>query len=111
MSLKILVICSRNKRRSLTAERLYLQHPDLEVRSAGTSPNSRHMVSIKDIEWADTIICMEYKHQDQLQRIFNRNSLPTIVVVNIPDEFKYMDSELVELLFAEIDEVVGTYSG
>lgn len=56
---------------------------------------------------ADTIVCMEYKHQDQLQRIFGRNLLPTTVVANIPDEFEYMDSELVELLSAEIDEVAG----
>ncbi|WP_262510218.1 hypothetical protein [Hymenobacter sediminis] len=33
---KLLFICSQNRWRSLTAERLFDAHPDYEARSAGT---------------------------------------------------------------------------
>ena len=99
---KILVICSRNQSRSLTAETIFRGHPDLQIRSAGTSPSARHQVSIKDIEWADIILCMEDKHRDLLIKMFGRESLPQIKVVQIDDSYEYMNSGLVELLKDEI---------
>lgn len=106
--LKILAICSRNKRRSLTAETIFRGHPDVEVRSAGTSPKARHQVSNKDIEWADLILCMETKHKQQLQRIFGKNNLPSIRVLDIDDVYSYMDEELCDLLKEEIEQLANS---
>lgn len=93
----LLVICSRNKKRSLTAEKIFQNHPLFTVRSAGTSPSARRKVTQADITWADLIWCMEEKHKELLEQKFGRD-LPPIQVLDIPDEYEYMDSELVEML-------------
>jgi predicted protein tyrosine phosphatase len=95
----ILFICSRNQWRSPTAEQIWRKHPMLSVRSAGTSPSARRKVSIDDIRWADVIFVMEEKHKSRLVTEFTsliKNK--TIHVLDIPDEYKYMDPELVEQL-------------
>jgi protein-tyrosine phosphatase len=40
-----LFVCSRNKRRSLTAEAIFKSHPVHSVRSAGTSESARVKIS------------------------------------------------------------------
>jgi predicted protein tyrosine phosphatase len=95
----ILFICSRNQWRSPTAEQIWRSHPLLSVRSAGTSPSSRRKVSEDDIRWAELIFVMEEKHKSRLVAEFTdliKNK--TIHVLDIPDEYKYMDPELVEQL-------------
>jgi hypothetical protein len=39
--LKVLFVCSQNRLRSVTAERIFRDHPHLEVRSAGTDRNAQ----------------------------------------------------------------------
>ena len=95
----VLFVCSRNQWRSPTAEKVWRKHPKLSVRSAGTSPNARHTVSVEDIRWADVILVMEEKHKSRLAAEFTRllDSKP-IHVLDIPDEYKFMEPELVEIL-------------
>jgi predicted protein tyrosine phosphatase len=95
----ILFICSRNQWRSPTAEQIWRKHPTLSVRSAGTSPSARRKVSEGDIRWAEIIFVMEEKHKSRLVAEFTRLiENKTIHVLDIPDEYKYMDPELVEQL-------------
>ncbi|MEP0356174.1 phosphotyrosine protein phosphatase [Paraglaciecola sp.] len=95
----ILFICSRNQWRSPTAEKVWKNHPELNVRSAGTSPKAKRTVSVKDIQWADIIFVMEEKHKSRLKAQFTRllDHKPTHVF-DIPDEYQYMDEELVEIV-------------
>ena len=97
--LNVLFICSRNQWRSPTAEQVWRRHPLLNVRSGGTSPSARHTVSDADVEWANVVIVMEQKHKSRLVADFGAqlDNRP-IHVLDIPDEYKYMDPELVELL-------------
>jgi len=95
---KLLFICLRNLRRSLTAELVLRDVSYFEVRSAGTSPKAKHTVSFKDIEWADLILCMEKKHLQQLERLFGKNNLPQIEILDIEDEYDFMDPELIKIL-------------
>lgn len=44
--MNILFICSKNQWRSPTADKVWRRHPGLSVRSAGTSPNAQHPVSL-----------------------------------------------------------------
>ena len=44
---KLLFICSQNKWRSLTAERLFDGHAHYEARSAGTKPGARVRVRVR----------------------------------------------------------------
>lgn len=103
--MKLLFICSRNQWRSPTAEQLFRRHPHHQARSAGTSPNARRRVSAADIAWADHLFVMEEKHQSRLRADFARALDGTpISVLDIPDDYRYMDAELVELLRDALQE-------
>ncbi|WP_444895007.1 low molecular weight protein tyrosine phosphatase family protein [Microbulbifer sp. ANSA003] len=102
----LLFICSRNQWRSPTAEAIWRKHPDFNAKSAGTSPRAKKTVSSADVRWADVIFVMEQKHKNRLIAEFSRilDHKP-VHVLDIPDEYKYMDSELVQ----ELESVVGAY--
>ena len=104
----ILFICSRNQWRSPTAENVWRKYPLLSVRSAGTSPSARRKVSEDDVRWADVIFAMEEKHKSRSVAEFTSliKNKP-IHVVDIPDEYKYMDPELVEQLEQSVGALLG----
>ena len=92
----LLFICSRNQWRSPTAEEVWRKHPDFNSRSAGTSPKARKTVSSSDIQWADIIFVMEQKHKSRLRADFTRMlDHKPVYVLDIPDEYKFMDEELI----------------
>ena len=104
----ILFICSRNPWRSPTAETLWRKRPGLSVRSAGTSPKARRTVSAGDIQWADVVIVMEHKHKSRLMADFNRLlAHKPLHVLDIPDEYRYMDAELVQMLETSVAACLG----
>jgi predicted protein tyrosine phosphatase len=96
---QLLFICSQNRWRSLTAERLFDGHPELEARSAGTEPGARTRVAAGHLCWADVIFVMEKKHADRLRAKF-KDELRGKPIVNlrIPDDYQFQDAALVELL-------------
>ncbi|MEM9520798.1 MAG: phosphotyrosine protein phosphatase [Actinomycetota bacterium] len=105
---KILFVCSRNQWRSPTAERIYAREPGLAVRSGGTSPKARCRVSEADVRWADAIFVMERKHRDRLAATFPRAMQYKVVhVLGIPDEYQFMDPELIELLEQVVTPLLG----
>ena len=67
---KLVFICSQTKWRSLTAERLFDDHPHYEVRSAGTEPGARVRVTAGHRGWAEVIFMMEKRHIARLQAKF-----------------------------------------
>lgn len=104
----VLFVCSRNQWRSPTAEHVWRRHPAIAVRSAGTSPNARRPVTAADLAWAQVVFVMEEKHRSRLLAEYRRilEGKP-IHVLDIPDEYKYMDAELVELLQQSVDAILG----
>ncbi|ULJ63494.1 protein tyrosine phosphatase [Wielerella bovis] len=103
--MNLLFICSRNQWRSPTAEQLFYRHPTHQARSAGTSRNARHTVSAADIAWADHIFVMEEKHQARLKAEFARAlQYKPLTVLDIPDDYRYMDAELIELLQTSLQD-------
>ena len=73
--------------------------PGYVARSAGTSPKAQKTVSAADIRWADLILVMETKHKIRLKAQFNRLLNHQVIhVLNIPDEYQYMDPALIEEL-------------
>jgi len=104
--LKILVVCSRNRLRSPTAENMYRGDPRVEIHSAGISQKAIHHISAKDVNWAEIILCMEIKQKKYIQKTFNKVKLPNIKVLNIPDEYEYMSPELIEFLKNDIEEIL-----
>lgn len=105
---QVLFVCSRNQWRSPTAEQVWRRHPALAVRSGGTSPNARHPVSAADIAWADVVFVMEEKHKSRLLAAYRRllENKP-VHVLDIPDEYRYMDAELVDLLTQSVGAILG----
>lgn len=99
-----LFICSRNKWRSKTAEDIFKDTEGLSVRSAGTSSSARIKVNEKLIEWADLIFVMEKHHKQWLNQkypfLLNDKEM---IVLDIPDEYQYMDAELVQILKIAIE--------
>lgn len=101
--INVLFVCSRNQWRSPTAERVFRRHPLMSTRSAGTSPNARRTISEDDLRWADVVMAMERKHRDRIVAAFPRLvEHLSIHVLDIPDEYREMDPELVELLEAVV---------
>ncbi len=98
-AMNFLFICSKNQWRSPTAEAVYRRGSRINVRSAGTSTKAKRSVSLKDIAWADMIFVMEKKHKQILSRQFPHDIGQTeVIILDIPDEYQFMDGELVELL-------------
>ena len=51
------------------------------------------------MQWTDVIFVMEPKHKEGLQSEFRQSlNYKRIDVLNIPDEYQFMDPELVEIL-------------
>lgn len=75
------------------------------MRSAGTEDKARVKVTSGHIGWADLIFVMEKKHVRRLQEHFGDIlGSKKIVCLNIPDDFQFMDSELIELLISSVSE-------
>ncbi len=94
--LNILFICSRNKRRSLTAEAIFKNNGRHHVTSAGTEESARRRLTQAMLDNADLIFVMEKRHRDRIQQNFETDK--EIIMLNIPDEYEYMDEELVAML-------------
>lgn len=94
-----LFICSRNQWRSPTAERIFAVGYGIATRSAGTSKHAKHTISLKDIAWADMIFVMEQKHKQNIKEKFPQPlQHKKVIVLDISDEYPYMDEVLIELL-------------
>jgi predicted protein tyrosine phosphatase len=105
----LLFICSQNRWRSLTAEQLFDGHPEIIARSAGTEPGARVRVSAGHLGWADVVFVMEKKHVDRLRAKFKKELRGKLLVnLRIPDDYKFQDVALVELLHARLQAHFGT---
>jgi predicted protein tyrosine phosphatase len=106
--LKVLFVCSLNRWRSPTAEQVWRRDPRVDARSAGTSTGARHPVSADDLAWADVVVVMEDKHRSRLLAQFRALlAHKPMHVLDIPDEYKYMDPDLVELLRDPVADLLG----
>jgi len=101
--MKILFICSKNKWRSRTAETIFRNTPGHKIQSAGIDIGARVKLTEKHLAWADLIFVMETKHRDIIRQKFHEYfDKERIIVLNIPDEYQYMDEELVQELKSSV---------
>jgi predicted protein tyrosine phosphatase len=97
--MRVLFVCSRNQWRSPTAEQVFRRHPEIDARSAGTSSSARKRLTDADIIWAEVILVMETKHKTRIQAEHRDALVDTpVLVLDIPDDYRFMDPELIELL-------------
>jgi predicted protein tyrosine phosphatase len=98
-----LFICSQNKLRSPTAEQVFSTWPAVETDSAGLNHDAEVELSSEQIEWADIIFVMEKTHRNKL-KAKHKSFLngKQIICLDIPDNFEFMDPDLVKLLNAKV---------
>jgi predicted protein tyrosine phosphatase len=103
--MRILFVCSRNRLRSPTAEAVFAEYEGIETASAGTSPDAEEVVSADLIEWADQIFVMEAIHRKKIQQKFALLlKSKKVTVLGIPDDYEFMQKELVEILKAKVSQ-------
>ena len=84
--------------RSCTAETIYAAK-GYSVRSAGTEKWAKVPLSNEIILWADMIFVMEDKQKVIINSEFGDSAKDKkILVLDIPDQYYYMESELVKLI-------------
>ena len=102
-STKLLFICSRNRWRSLTAEKIFGALPGIQARSAGTQPDARVVVTVGHIGWADMTFVMEKSHLTRLRRKFgDALTGKRVVTLHIPDDYQFMQPELIDELQTKV---------
>ena len=100
---KLLFICSRNRWRSPTAERIFDGVGGIQARSAGTEPGARIKVTAGHLGWADVILVMEKKHLRRLQEKYAEEvAAKRVICLNIPDQYQFMQPELIGTLRAAV---------
>jgi predicted protein tyrosine phosphatase len=98
---ELLFVCSENRMRSLTTEKMYEGFPGYEVKSAGTSTSARTLVTQEHIDWADMIFVMEPEHEQVLKEQFGEAlEDKNVFCLNIPDVYSYMEPALINELKA-----------
>lgn len=96
---RALFICSRNRLRSPTAETVFAGWPEVETDSAGLAPDAEVPLSAEQLEWADLVFVMERRHRQAVQRRFpSALRGKRLVCLDIPDDYAYLQPELVRLL-------------
>lgn len=84
-----------SKLRSPTAECVFATLGDIEVDSAGTAHDSYNPLTPENVAWATHIVCMEHEHATHVRNHYRTHLRAHVIVLNIPDEFDYMDSALI----------------
>ena len=98
-TLKVLFVCDANRLRSPTAEAIFSGRPNLEVKSAGLAKQATVPLTIELLEWADLIFVMEKRQRNIIQSKFKEiYQRKRIICLYIPDDFEFMDPELIGLL-------------
>ncbi|MCX2476128.1 protein tyrosine phosphatase [Pedobacter sp. MC2016-05] len=104
--IKILFVCTINRMRSATAHKIYERGDRFEVKSAGTDTSASVVISSDLLVWADSIVVMERHHRN-----FIRKSYPEIYnnkktcCLYIPDDYDYMQPELINILEYKFEDV------
>jgi len=101
---KVLFVCFGNRDRSPTAAKIYSNHPELEVKSAGVSWRAYKIVSKELVEWADVILTME-----DYQKLHIEHNFPDAIAgkmidsLDIHDEYGFMDPRLENIIKVRVD--------
>jgi predicted protein tyrosine phosphatase len=78
-------------------------HSGVECASAGLNNDAENPLSPELVGWADLIFVMEKAHRTKLSSKFKRYlGNKSVVCLDIPDEYEFMDPMLVRLLKAKV---------
>ena len=100
---RVLCVCSAGLLRSPTAAFVLSQEPyNFNTRAAGLNPEFA-LVPVDRVllEWADEIVVMSAQQAEQIRAMLEDEK--PIVVLRIPDNFRYRDPELIQLIRESYD--------
>ena len=100
---RVLCVCSAGLLRSPTAAFVLSQEPyNFNTRAAGLNPEFA-LVPVDRVllEWADEIVVMSAQQAEQIRAMLEDEK--QIVVLGIPDNFRYRDPELIRLIRESYD--------
>ena len=104
--LKILFVCTINRMRSATAHKIFETDKRFEIKSAGTDKSAATVLSHDLLDWADAVVVMEKGHRNYIRSNFpSFYESKKIVCLYIPDEYEYMQPELITILKAKFEDV------
>ncbi|VTR91341.1 Uncharacterized protein OS=Polaromonas sp. (strain JS666 / ATCC BAA-500) GN=Bpro_1380 PE=4 SV=1 [Gemmata massiliana] len=98
-AVRALFVCEGNRHRSPTAEKLYSATPEIAARSAGLSSLARVELTEELLAWADVVFVMEARLEKLIRRRFAHVlGEKKLVCLKIPDDYQFMQSELIAVL-------------
>ena len=84
----------------------------MEAIGAGTNSDAATPVSGDLVEWADVILVMEKSHKNKITKKYKELLKgKRLVVLDIPDNYEYMQPELIQLLKTRVPRLVGIGGG
>jgi protein-tyrosine phosphatase len=105
---KVLFLCHAGLLRSATAAHIFSAPPyNWNTRTAGVAVQyALNPVTEALLEWADLVVCVEPDVRNQLAYLFVDHEqdddflayAKKIVTLNIPDDFQYMEVDLITML-------------
>lgn len=105
--IRLLFVCSENRLRSPTGQEVFSQYEGVEAIGCGTNSDADTPLSGDLIEWADVILVMEKTHRNKVAKKYKELlKLKRLVCLDIPDNYKRMQPELVKLLQAKVPKYV-----
>jgi predicted protein tyrosine phosphatase len=102
LPLRVLFVCSYGLLRSPTAAHWATAHKGWNTRSAGTSSAAVPQLEANLLMWAERIYVMEQEHADWIALAFGDYKHKQ-KILNVPDQFAYMDSKLVRIIGALLE--------
>ena len=103
--MRILFVCTVNRMRSATAQKIYENDSRFEALSAGTSSCANTVITRELLNWADCVVAMERCHRNYIRQKFSdiyKNK--KIICLYIPDDYDYMQPELVTILRDKVED-------
>lgn len=92
--------------RSATAHKIFENDNRFDVKSAGTDNSADTVISLDLLTWADTVVVMEKHHRNFIRQKFpDIYKNKKIVCLYIPDDYAFMQSELIYILKEKLDDV------
>lgn len=104
---RLLFICGKCRQRSPTAEHVFSAYENIETDAAGLSSDADILLGVDQLEWATHIIVMEKSQASKIRKSFKKYiNGKKIICLDVPDNFDYMQAELIELLKQRINRVL-----
>lgn len=82
---RYLFVCSQNRLRGPTAERIFAGIADIEIAAPGTHHDAETPLTAEWIDWADPDFVMERTHRSKIRARFRRplNGTPILCIPTI----------------------------